>query len=275
MPVRPVACSPASTSALLSWALATGSAYEIPRSAPPRTRSGGKMSSGRAASLRPSIWAPICRSGAASRRMGRRVSDASPSRTVSKGRPASRPVMSRIVVPELPQSSACAAARNPAKPAPTTRASAPAASTSMATPSARSACAVDRLSPPRPRPVMATGPSVNAPNSRARCEIDLSPGTAHVPRNGPEPRARSNGDGFAAGSAGVAGGCGGGDDGGCDIGLLLITDRPIVGWRRARESPPARTPPWRPGPPVDSRERPGAPARAGPAPRWLRRPGTG
>ena len=44
----------------------------------PRTRSGGKTSPGRAGSVRPSTVAPIRRSGSATRRIGRCVSEASP-----------------------------------------------------------------------------------------------------------------------------------------------------------------------------------------------------
>ena len=77
----------------------------MPASAPPRTRSGGKTSPGRAGSMRPSTVAPIWRSGSATRRIGRRVSEASPHSSVSNGRPASRPMSRRMVVPELPQSS--------------------------------------------------------------------------------------------------------------------------------------------------------------------------
>ena len=57
--------------------------------------------------------APIWRSGAATRPIGRRVSEASPRISVSNGRPARRPNRRRIVVPELPQSSASAAACSP------------------------------------------------------------------------------------------------------------------------------------------------------------------
>ena len=74
----------------------------------------------------------------------------------------------------------------PAKPTPWTRASSPASA--ISTPSARSAAAVDRLSPPRPRPRASTAPSASAPNSSARCEIDLSPGTRQLPRSGPDRR---------------------------------------------------------------------------------------
>ena len=128
--------------------------------------SGGNTSPGRAGSTRPSMTAPIWRSGSASRRMGRFVSEASPSSAVSNGRPASSPVIMRIVVPELPQSSAPAAARRPSKPTPLTSASVP--SSRIATPSASSARAVDRLSPPSPRPWISTAPSHSAPKSSAR-----------------------------------------------------------------------------------------------------------
>ena len=49
--------------------------------------------------------APIARSGSATRAIGRPESEASPVRTDSNGCPAKTPISSRIVVPELPQSS--------------------------------------------------------------------------------------------------------------------------------------------------------------------------
>ncbi len=123
--------------------------------------------------------APIWRKGVATRPIGRRVSDGSPSSLVSKGRPARRPHTRRIVVPELPQSSAISDGLRPSKPVPFTTAFEP--ETSTATPKARNAAAVEALSPPRPRPRISTVPSQSAPNSNARCEIDLSPGTLHAP----------------------------------------------------------------------------------------------
>ena len=53
----------------------------------------------------PSSQAPIFFSGSTIRAIGRRRSDASPSRTASMPSPAKIPANSRIEVPELPQSS--------------------------------------------------------------------------------------------------------------------------------------------------------------------------
>ena len=159
----------------------------MPASAPPRTRSGGKTSPGRAGSTRPSTVAPMRRSGSATRRIGRRVSEASPTSSVSNGRPASRPISSRIVVPELPQSSAPAAAVRPAKPTPWTRASSPAST--MSTPSARSAAAVDRLSPPRPEPARLDGAVRERPEQqRAVRDRLVARARGRCPRSGPDRR---------------------------------------------------------------------------------------
>ena len=59
---------------------------------------------GRESWRRPWSTAPIERSGSMIRATGRRRNEASPSRTAVIGRPASMPVMSRRLVPELPQS---------------------------------------------------------------------------------------------------------------------------------------------------------------------------
>ena len=159
----------------------------MPARAPPRTRSGGNTSPGRAGSTRPSTVAPMRRSGSATRRIGRRVSEASPTSSVSNGRPASRPISSRIVVPELPQSSAPAAAVRPAKPTPWTRASSPAST--ISTPSARSAAAVDRLSPPgrarAPRRRRPRAPRTAAPDARSTCRRAPGNSRATVPIAGP------------------------------------------------------------------------------------------
>ncbi len=79
--------------------------------APPRMRTGGRPSG-------VSICAPICRSGFATRSIGRRISDASPTSSESNGCAASRPMNSRIAVPALPMSSAPRGAARPRRPTP-------------------------------------------------------------------------------------------------------------------------------------------------------------
>ena len=102
--------------------------------------SGGSSPSGREASLRPSTRAPIKRKGLATRPIGRRDREGSPVNVVSNGRPAKRPQKSRMVVPELPQSSAVCASRRPENPSPSTSAVEP--DTCIGTPRARKAAAV-------------------------------------------------------------------------------------------------------------------------------------
>ena len=112
----------------------------------------------------------------------RGVADRARSRT---GGPRAGPSAAGSWCPNCRSRARPAAAVRPAKPTPWTRASSPASA--ISTPSARSAAAVDRLSPPRPSPRASTAPSASAPNSSARCEIDLSPGT----RQRPAQRSRS------------------------------------------------------------------------------------
>jgi len=131
-----------------------------------------------------SICAPICRSGSTMRRIGRRDSDSSPIRVVGKFWAASRPVISRIEVPELPRSSACAGSRRPCRPTPWTRRWV-SASWSMRTPMARNAFMVLRQSSPVRKPRTSDWPSAREASITARCEIDLSPGTRTVPENEP------------------------------------------------------------------------------------------
>src|SRR5439155_25150265 len=49
------------------------------------------------------------------------------------------------------------------------------------TPRARTASSVDSVSPERAKPRTTVAPSETAPSRSARCEIDLSPGTAKWP----------------------------------------------------------------------------------------------
>ena len=69
--------------------------------------------------------APISVSGAMTRRIGRRVSDASPMMVVRNGCAAASPDSSRIVVPELAASTGPAAAVRPWRPRPVISTSAP------------------------------------------------------------------------------------------------------------------------------------------------------
>ena len=99
--VGPSAESPASRMADFTWALATGNCQVTPLSMPlPRTCSGAVPSA------ETSTVAPMARSGSATRRIGRRRSEASPSRVASMSAPAITPASRRMVVPELAQSSA-------------------------------------------------------------------------------------------------------------------------------------------------------------------------
>ena len=126
-----------------------------------------------------STRAPMATSGSAMRRIGRRRSESSPSRTVVPSPAATSPERSRIVVPELPQSTAVVPA-GPSRPAvPTMRTTSP--SRSPRAPSARTAPSEDTTSAPPGNPVTTVVPSASAPRSSARCAIDLSPGTATSP----------------------------------------------------------------------------------------------
>ncbi len=143
------------------------------RRAPPPMRIGALPSS-------VSTRAPMARSGAAMRSMGRLRSEASPVSSTSKDCPASSPVMSRMPVPELPRSSGRAGGWRPRGPTPST-CSVPSPSARIGTPSASSACHVAVQSSPLRNPRTTVGPSAIAPSIRERWEMDLSPGTAMTP----------------------------------------------------------------------------------------------
>ena len=100
------------------------------------------------------------------RRIGRRLSDASPMIVEANGRPARAPTSRRIVVPELPASSGASGARHAATPRPATVTvrSPPEASgvSATATPSPRRQASVDPQSAPVEYPVMVDGPSAAA-----------------------------------------------------------------------------------------------------------------
>ena len=95
--VGPSAESPANSTHPFTCALATGGEYSIPERPPPSIVSGALVEPST-----PETAAPMARSGASTRSMGRWRIDASPSSTDPNGSPASRPASSRMPVPELP-----------------------------------------------------------------------------------------------------------------------------------------------------------------------------
>ena len=140
-----------------------------------------------------STRAPIRRSGSATRSIGRERSDSSPVSSKLPGWPARTPARRRMSVPAFPQSTGCACvpmptshvrtcdvAARPRSPTPRTSSSSSATS-STSTPSERIARTVASVSAERPKPWTRVSPSASAPSSTARCEIDLSPGTATCP----------------------------------------------------------------------------------------------
>ncbi len=109
--VRPLACSPASRTALFTWALGTSGTWEIPCSAAPSIVRGGRP-------FTAAIDAPMRVNGSMTRRIGRLERDASPPSTVLNGCAASSPAKRRIDVPEFAASSGPAGGRKPPSPKP-------------------------------------------------------------------------------------------------------------------------------------------------------------
>src|SRR5213076_780229 len=123
--------------------------------------------------------APIRRSGDATRSMGRVDSEASPDSTKRPGRPARAPVRSRIVVPELPASRS--ASRATCHPGPSTDSNRGTGPAGKCTPSRASEAAVEATSAPGAAPRTTQRPVAIAARISARCDTDLSPGTARSP----------------------------------------------------------------------------------------------
>ena len=171
--VSPAAARPASRRADFTWALAIGGVYSMPWRSPPVTANGGRHRG-----PWPVTFAPIRSSGSATRSMGRPRREASPVRWAVTGSPATRPNNRRIPVPELPRSIGPSGGWSRDRP-PWTRIEPPDSSTSA--PRARIASRVRCTSSPSERPVMVVVPSASAASSRARWEMDLSPGTRSVP----------------------------------------------------------------------------------------------
>src|SRR6185312_10020167 len=143
----------------------------------------------------PTTRAPINSRGSSTRRIGLVRSEASPSKTAVIGQPATAPIASRQPVPELQKSSGTGGCANPPTPTPRIdQANSPVRSTWP--PSARIAFAVLSTSSPSSRPEIRVSPTESAPRIKARCEIDLSPGTRTLPARGPLELA-CNGKGLA------------------------------------------------------------------------------
>ena len=134
-----------------------------------------------AAARRPSIRAPIRRSGAATRPIGRRQSEASPVKSARIGWLATRPMSSRAEVPRIAadRTAPPAGAGRRRRPRGPSRRRPPRARS--ARPSPASAAAVAATSPPSFSPSIRLRPTASAARIRARCEIDLSPGTRRGP----------------------------------------------------------------------------------------------
>ena len=147
-----------------------------PCSAPPSTRTGAPA----AARLDARTHGA---SGSATRSIGRRRSEPSPSSVHAPGTPGDAgPSPRRIVVPEFAQSIAASAARAQLEPAPVD-AQRVAVVRRPSTPSAPHA--VERradVGAAARSPRTTVVPSASAPRSSARCAIDLSPGTVTSPR---------------------------------------------------------------------------------------------
>jgi hypothetical protein len=181
----PCARSAARTSALFTWALATGrsqaSGCRLPD--PGRNTSGASVPPARA-----SMRAPIARRGSTTRAMGRPTSDASPLIVAKTGRPASTPESRRMVVPEFPASSTPAGSARPRRPAPVTARAPPSARSSNRTPSSARHERVERQSPVASGRRISLVPSAMAAKRSARWVMDLSAGGAYAP---PSPARRA------------------------------------------------------------------------------------
>ena len=145
------------------------------RCRPPAMRTGGRPDC-------VSIPAPICRSGIATRSIGRRMSEASPISSESKrlaGQQSREQAHRGARIAHIERRARCGQDRafrhrSTTTPCPAAR--------SIGTPSARMAASVARQSSLSRKPLTTVRPSAMPASIRDRCEIDLSPGTVSVPR---------------------------------------------------------------------------------------------
>ncbi len=119
-------------------------------------------------------------SGVKIRSIGRADKEASPINRAPMAAPATSPITSLTPVPALPKSSASAGAVKPIGPTPVTCQS-PLSCFSICAPKACMARMVASTSAPSNRPLILLVPIAMPARIRARCEIDLSPGTRTVP----------------------------------------------------------------------------------------------
>ena len=124
--------------------------------------------------------APICDSGSVTRAIGRRRRETSPVITARRSWVARMPSNSRAAVPALRRSRTVSGSASPPMPTPSI-VQAPSGCRTTVTPRWPRARAVASTSSPSSRPVTRVRPTARAPSIRARCEIDLSPGTAGAP----------------------------------------------------------------------------------------------
>jgi hypothetical protein len=175
MVVAPVAPRPASRIADLTCALAIGTWYSMPRSADEPVMRSGAVTRG----PWPTTDEPMRLNGWATRSIGRRESDASPTSAWPPGTALTTPASNRMVVPELPQSRARSLAWRPSA-GPTTMVASP--SSIWVAPSWTMMRPVEATSRPGESPAMVLSPLARALNISARCEALLSPGTLRQPR---------------------------------------------------------------------------------------------
>ena len=124
--------------------------------------------------------APNSVRGSVTRPIGRFESDASPMQRATIGVVHMRPMAKRTPVPELPKSRGVRGECRPLMPTPPMR-HLPSSPFFTLAPKAAMALPVLSTSSASRSPSTTVSPLAMAPNMRARCDMDLSPGTRNVP----------------------------------------------------------------------------------------------